>query len=75
METESTVVYQIRVKGLLDQRWSDWFAPLKIVNESNSETVLTGAVRDQAELHGLINKMFSLNLTLLSVNRLQGISK
>ena len=71
MEPESSVVYQICIKGLLDQGWSDWFAPLRIVNESNGKTALVGAIRDQAELHSVISKVFSLNLTLLSVNRLQ----
>ena len=45
------------------------FAPLAIVNESNGEATLTGPVRDQSELHGLIDKIFNLNLTLLAVNR------
>ena len=74
MESESVVVYQIRIKELLDQEWSDWFAPLKFVNDSNGETVFIGEVRDLAELHSLLNKVFNLNLTLLSVNRLQDIS-
>jgi membrane protease YdiL (CAAX protease family) len=64
-------MYQIRIKGLLDQQWSDWFSPLEIFNESNGECTLTGPVRDQAELHSLIDKAFNLNLTLLAVNCLQ----
>lgn len=68
MEPERTVLYQIRIKGLLDPSWNDWFSPLKIFNESNGETTLTGSVQDQAELHSLIDKVFNLNLTLLSVN-------
>jgi hypothetical protein len=61
------MVYRIRIKGQLDQTWSDWFAPLNIVNEPNDEATLTGFVRDQAELHGLLDKIFNLNLTLLAV--------
>lgn len=61
------MVYQIRIKGQLDGTWSDWFAPLTIVNEPHGEATLTGAVRDQAELHGLLDKVFNLNLTLLAV--------
>lgn len=71
MEHENIVVYEIRVKGLLDQTWSDWFAPLRIVNEPNGESSLTGAVRDQAELRGLIDKVFDLNMTLLAVHCLR----
>ena len=68
------MVYQIRIKGLLDQTWSDWFSPFRIVNEPTGEATLTGAVRDQAELHSLIDKVFNLNLMLLAVNCLGEIS-
>ena len=74
MELESIVVYEIRIKGLLDQTWSDWFSPLSIVNEPNGESTLTGVVRDQAELHSLIDKVFNLNLALLAVNCLPDTS-
>jgi len=71
MKLENHAIYQIRIKGVLDQRWSDWFAPLKIRNESNGESILTGEVRDQAELRSLIDKVFNLNLTLVAVDKLQ----
>lgn len=70
MEHNDALVYQIRINGHLDQTWSDWFAPLAIVNGPDGETTLTGEVRDQTELHGLIDKVFALNLTLLAVNRI-----
>lgn len=60
-------VYQIRIKGHLDETWVHWFSTLEIVNDVNGEAVLTGEVRDQAELHGLLDRVFDLNLTLLSV--------
>ena len=69
MEHRNTELYQIRIKGHIDNTWTDWFTPLTIVNESDGEATLTGAVRDQAELHGLLNKVFNLNLTLLAVTR------
>jgi hypothetical protein len=62
--------YQIRIQGHLDDPWISWFSPLVVVNEANGETALTGAVRDQAELHGFLDRVFDLNLTLLSVNRI-----
>ena len=64
------MVYQIRIEGHLDETWINWFSPLVVVNEVNGETTLTGAVRDQAELNGLLDRVFNLNLTLLAVNRL-----
>lgn len=63
-------VYEIRVKGHLDETWVNWFSSLIVVNEASGEATLTGAVRDQAELAGVINKVFDLNLTLLAVNRI-----
>ena len=68
------LVYQIRVKGHLDQTWVDWLSPLVVVNEENGEATLTGTVRDQAELHGLLDKVFDLNCTLLAVNRKTDLS-
>ena len=64
------LVYQIRIQGHLHEAWIDWFSPLVAVNDENGETTLTGAIRDQAELHGLLERVFDLNLTLLAVNRI-----
>jgi hypothetical protein len=64
------LVYQIRINGHLDETWITWFSPLVIVNDANGEATLTGAVRDQAELAGLLNRVFDLNVTLLAVNRI-----
>ena len=66
----TTLVYQIRINGHLDETWITWFSPLVVVNEANGEAILTGPVRDQSELAGLLNRIFDLNLTLLAVNRI-----
>jgi hypothetical protein len=63
-------IYQIRVKDHIDDEWAEWFAPLQIANNSNGEATFTGPVRDQAELHGLLDRVFELNLTLLAVSRI-----
>ena len=60
-------VYEIRVKGHLDPRWSAWFGGLTVTNAANGETVLKGEVVDQAALQGLLSKVHDLQLTLLSV--------
>jgi len=65
-----SLVYQIRIKNHLDETWIHWFFPLVVVNEANGEATLTGAVRDQAELHGLLDRVFELNLSLLGVKRI-----
>jgi hypothetical protein len=61
--------YQIRVKGHLDNALAEWFAPLSIVNEPNGEATLTGPIRDQAELYGILLKLYNLNFTLIAVQR------
>ena len=63
-------LYEIRVKGELDLRWSDWFDGFIIAPVSESETLLTGTVADQAALHGVLHKIRDLGLPLLSVQQL-----
>ena len=62
--------YEIRVEGVLDQRWSAWFDGLRITGQPGGVTVLAGPVADQAALHGLLAKVRDLNLPLLSVRRI-----
>jgi len=63
-------LYEIRLKGHLDDRWADWFDGLTITREDNGHTCITGAVADQAALHGLLSKVRDLGLPLISVIQL-----
>ena len=65
-------LYEIRVKGNLDLRWSDWFDGFSITPVGDGETLLIGSVADQAALHGVLHKIRDLGLPLLSVQRLEG---
>jgi hypothetical protein len=67
MEGAKVSFYKIRVKGHLDERWSDWFDGLEITNLENGETMLSGDIVDQAALHGVLAKVRDLNLPLISV--------
>jgi hypothetical protein len=61
--------YEIRVRGILDQRWTAWFEDLH-VSSDGEETVICGPVADQAALHGLLTKVRDLGLFLISVRHL-----
>lgn len=60
--------YEIRLKGHLDNRWSDWFEGLTITLEEDGDTLLTGPVIDQAALFGLLKKVRDLGLPLVSIS-------
>ena len=60
-------VYEIRVKGHLDGRWSEWFDGLTIFNAEDGDAVLSGEIVDQSALHGVLNKVRDLGLPLVAV--------
>lgn len=59
--------YRIRIQGRLERRWSAWFDGMTLTPRDDGSTVLHGRVSDQAALHGLIQKVRDLGLTLLEV--------
>ena len=59
--------YEIKIKGHLDPCWSDWFGGLNVTHLEGGETLLSGQLPDQAALHGLLERIRDLNLTLISV--------
>ena len=62
--------YQIKVKGVLGNRWCDWFEGMTI-DSRDGVTIITGNVADQAALHGLLVRIRDLGLTLISVMRVE----
>jgi hypothetical protein len=68
----ASAVYEIRVQGHLDGRWSTWFGGLTVEHDADGTTTLRGPVVDQAELHGLLAQVRDLGVVLLSVTVLDG---
>ena len=60
-------IYHIRVEAKLDANWADWCEGFVIASRENRETLLSGAVADQAALHGVLDKIHGLGLPLLLV--------
>ena len=59
--------YEIRLKGILDERWAAQFFGLSLTHAGNGTTILDGYVVDQAALYGVLRKVRDLGLPLLSV--------
>jgi len=57
----------IKVQGHLDEKWRDWFEGLDIIHDGDN-TILSGKVKDEAFMHGILNLIRDLNLKLISVN-------
>lgn len=67
VEPGGSMVYEIRIKGHLGCKWTDWFEGLTIQLQDNGETLLTGPVVDQAALYGLLKKVRDVGMPLVSV--------
>ena len=67
---DERLTYQISVRGKLDDRWSDWFSGLELSETTGPAgtpaTILTGTI-DQPALRGIVNRVWDLNLTLVSI--------
>jgi hypothetical protein len=61
-------VYEIYVKGHLNNQWSDWPGGMQVKFLDNEEMILSGTIIDQAALMGILIKLNRLNLPLISVN-------
>ena len=61
--------YEIKIKENLDQSWSERFAGMKLTHLEGDGTMLSGIMSDQGALHGMLERIRDLNLTLISVTR------
>jgi hypothetical protein len=67
--------YEIHIKEPIDTCWTAWFDGMTIVQAANGETAISGPVMDKSALHGLLAIIGELNLTLISVKKLEPINK
>ena len=67
--------YQIKIRGQLDESWSDWFEGMTITVECHNDdppiTTLTGTLADQSALLGVLLRIHDLNLTVTSVKAIE----
>lgn len=66
--------YEIRLRGHLDARWAARFGVLGLTHESDGTTTLSAVGVDQAALHGLLQRIRDLGLTLVSAIRVHAAS-
>jgi hypothetical protein len=66
---DTSMTYEIRIEGVLSNDWSDWLGGLTISALADCETLISGAVPDQAALFGILAQLHTLNVTLIAVQR------
>ncbi len=66
--------YRIRVKETLDRRFIDWLDDMAITPQDNGETILVGAFTDQPALRGFLDQLWNLNITVITVERIENES-
>ena len=63
---------EILLRGHIDRNWSDWLSDLAVDHTSDGNTMLRGAIRDQAALYGLISRLSDLGFQLISISPRKG---
>lgn len=64
-------MYRIKLEGDLNPGWGEWFDGWQMSHDDDGATLLTGRVRDQSELHGVLARIRDLNLTLVFIHRIE----
>ena len=67
---DTAEIYEIKIQGHLDTKWSEWFYGLTVTHEPDGTTTLCGPLPDQTVLHSVLDRIRDMNLPLLSVNQI-----
>jgi len=62
-------IYEIKLRGYLDRKWSEWFYDMTITHEPDDFTTLYGSLPDQAVLHSILERIRDMNLILINVKK------
>lgn len=68
-QKHTSEIYEIKIQGHLDTRWSEWFYGMTIIHEGDS-TTLCGPLPDQIVLHSVLDRIRDMNLPLISVKQI-----
>ena len=66
-QKDTSDLYEIKIQGHLDTKWSEWFYDMAITHDANV-TTLCGPLPDQTVLHSVLDRIRDMNLQLISVN-------
>lgn len=58
---------RIQIKGILDPSWADWFGEMEIKLDRTGDTILTGNLTDKSAVYGVVSRLSSLGITLVSM--------
>jgi hypothetical protein len=70
-ESKLSNTYRIRVKETMDHHFADWLENLTYIPQENGETLLIGSFIDQPALRGFLEQLWNLNITVISVERIE----
>ena len=63
--------YRIMVKETLDRHVIDWFGEMTVIAQEDGKTILIGSFRDQPALRGFLDQLWNINLTVITVERIE----
>jgi hypothetical protein len=66
--------YRIRIKETLDRHFDDWLGEVEVIPQGNGETLLVSSFTDQPALRGFLDQLWNLNITVITVERIENES-